>query len=152
MRDMAGLDSVAWLPLCAGLTLLGLAGSWLAWRRRGAAAGLRGAAWSLLPLAAYLTGVVTLLWEVGTAGTRWVAGFAFSPAVWAGLAVTGLAAACFAVSGLLRRRAPAQAPSRPAIDPAAPKPKPPAPSRRAGKGDDDEFAEIEEILRRRGIR
>jgi len=147
---MGGFDEVAWLPLCAGLTMLGLAGSWLAFRRRGVAAGLRGAAWSLLPLVAYLTGVVTLLWKVGTAVTGWLAGFVFSPRVWAGVAVAGLAAGCFVVSGLLRRRAPAQPPPRPSIGPATRKE--PAPSQRPGTGGDDDFSEIEEILRRRGIR
>lgn len=35
---MPDYSQITWLPLCAGLTVLGLAGSWLAWRRRGAAA------------------------------------------------------------------------------------------------------------------
>jgi hypothetical protein len=155
MQHMTGFDSVAWFPLCAGLTVLGLVASWLAWRRRGAAAGLRGAGWSLLPLAAYLTGLVTLVWDMGTAVVGWLAGFAFSPRVWAGVAVTVLAVACLGFSGLLRRRGPGPAPgssvpdrSRPATDAASPRP--PAPVRRSGT--DDELAEAEEILRRRGIR
>jgi hypothetical protein len=49
---MSTYNQIAWLPLAGGLTVLGLIGSWLAWRRRGVAAGLRGVAWSLLPLAA----------------------------------------------------------------------------------------------------
>ena len=32
-------NEVYWLPLCGGLTLLGLIASWVVWRRRGAAAG-----------------------------------------------------------------------------------------------------------------
>lgn len=144
---MTGFDRVAWFPLCAGLTALGLAASWLAARRRGGAAGLRGAAWSLLPLAAYLTGLVTLLWQIGTALTRWVTGFVFSPTVWAGVAVTGLAAICFLVSGFLRRRALPGTPSRGSIEP----PGHAAPARPAARGD-GEFADVEEILRRRGIR
>ena len=56
-----------WLPLCGGLTLLGLIISWVVWRRRGAAAGLRWAAVSLLPLAAYLTHAVKMLWQIGSA-------------------------------------------------------------------------------------
>ena len=55
---MEGFEGVAWLPLCAGLTVVGCILSWVAWRRRGAGAGLRGIAWSLLPVAAYLTGAV----------------------------------------------------------------------------------------------
>ena len=60
-------SQIAWLPLAGGLTLLGLIGSWFAWRRRGARAGLRGVAWSLLPLALYLIGAIQLLWRFGTA-------------------------------------------------------------------------------------
>src|SRR6266536_2878760 len=106
---MSDFDRVAWFPLCAGLTGLGLVGSWVALRRRGVGAGLRGAAWSLLPLAAYLTGVVALLWRVGTALVDWVGGFVLSPTVWAGVAVTAFAALLFAVSGMLRRRAACRA-------------------------------------------
>src|SRR6266498_3458730 len=96
---MSGFDEVAWFPLCAGLTGIGLVASWLAWRRRGVAAGLRGAAWSLLPLAAYLTGAVEMLWRIGTAVADWVAGFVFSPRVWSGVIVVGLAVLLYLVSG-----------------------------------------------------
>jgi hypothetical protein len=157
-EDMSGFDNVAWFPLCAGLTGLGLVASWMAWRRRGAAAGLRGAAWSLLPLVAYLTGAVEMLWRIGTAIGDWVAGFVFSPRVWSGVVTLGLAVLLFLVSAALRRGAPSRgraagarqsgqpvAPSdRRAVEPASKAPKQPAKQ-------DDEFAEIEEILRRRGI-
>jgi hypothetical protein len=168
---MSTFDSVAWFPLCAGLTGLGLVGSWVALRRRGAGAGLRGVAWSLLPLAAYLTGAVEMLWRIGTAIADWVGGFVFSPRVWSGVIVTGLAVLLFVVSGALRRRgsgrsgARVEATGRPAVGPGAAGRQPAAdqgaleraPAGRAaaprkGKADvDDEFAEIEEILRRRGI-
>jgi hypothetical protein len=154
---MSGFDNVAWFPLCAGLTGLGLVASWLAWRRRGAAAGMRGAAWSLLPLVAYLTGAVEMLWRIGTAVGDWVSGFVFSPTVWSGVIVLGLAVLLFLVSGALRRRAPSRgravqaqsrqpvgAADRRAVEPAAKAPRQPAKQ-------DDEFAEAEEILRRRGI-
>ena len=66
---MSTYSQIAWLPLTAGLTLIGLIVSFFVWRRRGAAAGLRGVAWSLLPLAAYLIGAIELLWRFGTAIT-----------------------------------------------------------------------------------
>src|SRR4051812_12375582 len=100
---MYQLDSLVWFPLCASLTGVGLVLSWQVWRRRGAAPGARATAWSLLPLAAYLTGVVVLFWRIGTAVSRWVAGFVLSPTVWAGVAVAGVAAVLFAVSALLYR-------------------------------------------------
>ena len=43
---MSVYSQIAWFPLCGGLTAIGLVASWFAWRRRGVAAGLRGAAWS----------------------------------------------------------------------------------------------------------
>jgi hypothetical protein len=97
-------NQIAWLPLCAGLTGLGLVLSYIAMRRRGVGAGLRGVAWSLLPLAAYLTGSIEMFWKMGVAVGDFAKGFVFSPRVWAGIAVAGLALVLFVVSGPLRRR------------------------------------------------
>jgi len=101
---MSTYDKIAWLPLCGGLTGLGLVLSYIAMRRRGLGAGLRGAAWSLLPLAAYLTGAIEMFWKMGAAIGDFAKGFVFSAQVWAGIAVTGLAVVLFVVSGPLRRR------------------------------------------------
>jgi hypothetical protein len=97
-------DKIAWLPLCAGLSGLGLVLSYLAYRRRGAGSGLRWAAWSLLPIAAYLTGSIAMFWKMGVAIGDFAEGFVFSPRVWAGIAVAGLAVVLLVVSGPLRRR------------------------------------------------
>jgi heme exporter protein D len=159
---MSTFNSVAWFPLCAGLTALGLVGSWVALRRRGAGSALRWAAWALLPIAAYLTGAVEMLWRIGVAIADWVGGFAFSPRVWSGVIVALVALLLFVVSGALRRRTPSGA-DRPAVQSARqpgkatqgaidqPPARQTAVQRKGGKNDDDEFAEIEEILRRRGI-
>ena len=101
---MSTYDQIVGLPLCAGLTGLGLVLSYLAMRRRGLRAGLRGAAWSLLPLAAYLTGAVKMFWKIGVAIGDFATGFVLSTRVWSGIAVAGLAAVLFLVSGGLRRR------------------------------------------------
>jgi hypothetical protein len=101
---MSNYDKIAWLPLCAGLTGVGLVLSYLVMRRRGLGSGLRAAAISLLPLAAYLTGAVKMLWKMGTAIGDFAAGFVFSTRVWSGIAVTGLAVLLFVLSGPLRRR------------------------------------------------
>ena len=100
---MSTYDKIAWLPLCGGLTGLGLVLSYIAMRRRGLGAGLRGAAWSLLPLAAYLTGAIEMFWKMGAAIGDFAKGFVFSAQVWAGIAVAGLAVVLFVVSGPLRR-------------------------------------------------
>jgi hypothetical protein len=97
-------DKIAWLPLCGGLTGLGLVLSYLVMRRRGIGSGLRGAAWSLLPIAAYLTGSIQMFWKMGVAIGDFAKGFAFSPRVWSGIALAGLAVVLFVVSGPLRRR------------------------------------------------
>ena len=147
---MEGFEGVAWLPLCAGLTVVGCILSWVAWRRRGAGAGLRGIAWSLLPVAAYLTGAVELLWQLGSGTVRWVSRFAFSPTVWAGVIVAGLSLLLFVVSGALRRRgrgARADGSGQGTVTPSGRRELP----TRGKPAGDDELSEVEEILRRRGI-
>jgi hypothetical protein len=101
---------VAWLPLTLGLTVLGLVLSYFAYRRRGLRPAMMGVAWSLLPIAAYLTGATEMLWKVGAAIGQFGSGFVFSPMKWAGIGVTGLAIALFfAAGGRVRRRASREA-------------------------------------------
>ena len=54
-------------------------------------------------MAAYLTHAVKMLWQIGSAIGSFATSFIFSPQVWAGVAVTGLAIVLFVVSGTLRR-------------------------------------------------
>lgn len=99
-------SSIAWLPLAAGLTILGLVLSYLTYQRRGLRPAMMGVAFSLLPIAAYLTGAIEMLWKVGAAIGQFGTGFVFSPAKWAGIGITGLAVALFlAAGGRQRRRA-----------------------------------------------
>jgi hypothetical protein len=99
-------NSIFWLPVAAVLTALGLFLTYRYGRARGNRAMLRGAAWSLLPIAAYLTGSIEMFWKIGTAIGNFASGFAFSPVKWAGIAVTGAAAALFfGTSGRERRKA-----------------------------------------------
>jgi hypothetical protein len=98
-------NSIFWLPICAVLTALGLVLSYYVGRRRGNnRAMLRGAAWSLIPIAAYLTGSVTMFWKIGDAIGNFASGFVFSPVKWAGIAVTGFAALLFVATGGRERR------------------------------------------------
>ncbi len=75
--------------------------------KRGLGAGLRGLAWSLLPLAAWLTGTLKLAASIVEDIGAWAAHLVFSPAVWLGVAVAGFAGVLFVVSGFMlgRRRA-----------------------------------------------
>jgi hypothetical protein len=170
---MSNYDKIAWLPLCGGLTGLGLVLSYLVMRRRGLGAGLRWAAWSLLPLAAYLTGSIQMFWKMGVAIGDFAKGFVFSAEVWSGIAVAGLAVVLFVVSGRLRRRgkrgqdqqavgAKAGAAATTAAGrEIAPRTAPVATTSartpvkaRKGKSaadDDDDLGDVEDILRRHGI-
>ena len=178
---MSTYNSIAWLPLCAGLTGVGLVLSYTYGRRRGTRAMLRGAAWSLLPIAAYLTGSIEMFWKMGSAIGTFASSFAFSPKVWSGIAVAGIALVLFVVTGGFRRRrrrasrgvadgagkdvVPAQ--ERAAVPagrqsgsavatgadtvPVATKTAPAKRGKKAAVAEDDDMKEIEEILRRRGI-
>ena len=160
---MSAYHQVQWLPLCGGLTLLGLIASWLLWRRRGAAAGLRGVAWSLLPLAAYLVGVIELLWRFGIAIAAFATSFVFSPLVWSGVIVLAVSVVLFGVSGVMRRRSKA-AGGRPGAQSGTGTGGAPAAGRAPGTvavkggkrkpgGDaNDDLADVAEILKRHGIR
>lgn len=151
---MSTYSQIAWLPLTGGLTLIGLVASWFAWRRRGAAAGLRLAAWSLLPIAAYLTGVIELLWRFGSAIVSFSASFVFSPKVWSGIIVAIVAVVLFVVSGQLRGRARKRSggAGRPATTAAAPGKAIGTATPKAASLDDDEFGDVADILRKHGIR
>ena len=145
-----------------GATVVGLMGSYGAYRRRGAASGMRGAAWSLVPMGAYLTGT-----------TKFLADLALSPSKWAGLIVVGLAVMLYMVSGVMLRRGAGQTAPDQTKNPGKGSAKGSAkgsespratkgPARRQSKGAiegakpdasglGDDMADIEEILKRRGI-
>lgn len=159
---MSVYSQIAWFPLCGGLTVLGLILSWLTARRRGVAAGLRGAAWSLLPLAAYLTGAIKMLWQMGAAIGSFAASFVWNPLVWSGLIVLALAVVLFVVSGRLRARRARKAgaePDRslktgrqPGKTLEAGRPSQPAAKGRAATPADEDFADVADILRKHGIK
>jgi hypothetical protein len=148
---MSTYYSFQWLPLAGGLTLVGLIASWLAWRRRGIAAGLRGVAWSLLPIAAYLTGAIKMLWQMGVAISSFASSFIFSPRVWSGVIVAGASAALFFVSAGLRRgrarKSAGDAPERPGTPPS----KALKPAKSKAPAADDDLGDVADILRRHNI-
>lgn len=122
------------------ITVLGLLASWGVYKSRGVASGMRGAAWSLVPMAAYMTGL-----------TGFFVSLVFNPLRWAGVILAGLAAVLYVTSGvMLRRRAEARGETAPKAAKGgkakAVEQKPSA----AASGDPD-LADIEAILRKRGI-
>ncbi len=134
---------MTWGALALTLTLLGGIWTWFAFRRRGLASGLRGAAVTLLPIAAYLTRTLRLFTEVAGAIGDWAASLVLNPVVWLGFVLFGVSGALFVVSGFLRARE---------LGTRAEKPGKKLPA--AGRGApaiDDDMAEIEALLRKRGI-
>jgi hypothetical protein len=167
-------NSIAWFPLCVGVTAAGLVYSWFAWRRRGARRGIRAAAWSVLPLAAYLTGAILLIGRIGSAIVQFAGSFVFSPKTWAGVALFGLSVLLFLTSGGMpkvrrekkrgrkaeAKQAAATSGGNAAVtaggqrgaEVTTPAPRPAkVPRGRAADDDDGLDADVAEILRRRGI-
>ncbi|HZB30479.1 MAG TPA: hypothetical protein VE465_09965 [Streptosporangiaceae bacterium] len=144
------MDDVLLFAISLGVTVIGLLGSWGAYRRRGAASGMRGVAWSLVPMGAYLTGT-----------TEFFAELALSPSKWAGVVVVGLAVVLYMVSGVMLRRGAGQGGTGAARAPESPK----AAKGRSGRpakgaveqgkpeasGLGDDLGDIQDILKRRGI-
>lgn len=157
-------SQIEWLPITAGLAILGLIVSFFLWRRRGAAAGLRGVAWSLLPVAAYLIGAIELLWRFGSAIASFASSFVFSPRVWAGIIVAIVSVLLFVVSGRLRSRARRRsggqaAPKAAGAGTGATATAAGKPGKAISTGkrqpavvDDDVLGDAAEVLRRHGIR
>ena len=149
------MDEAAWGALAIALTLVGGVYTWFAYQRRGLTAAVRGGAITLLPVAAWLTGVLELVADIGGAVGDWALDLAFSPSMWIGAGLAGLAAVLFVVSGFLGNRGVGQKPTVPKAERKAL----PQPSTRAtppvvpdpASGVDAEMAEIEAILRKRGI-
>jgi hypothetical protein len=132
--------------ISTAVTVLGLVSSWAVARRRGMASGMRGAAWSLVPLGAYLTGL-----------TKFLSDLVFSPLKWAGVIVLALGGVLYLASGVMLRRSG----GAPSVDAGTKKAE--GAQRRAAAGDtpkavekrsaaaDPDLAEIEKILKDRGI-
>jgi hypothetical protein len=156
--------------ICVALTGVGLFASWVRWRRKGPRSGVRLAAWSLLPISAWLVGVATLIERLGSAFARFGASFVFSTKTWAGLLVAVVAVLMFLVSGGIpavskrkaRKAAKGGSSKDGAAEPGSPRSSAASPAITAGRGgktarapraaaDDDGLGDVEEILRRRGI-
>ena len=141
------MDDVAWGVLTLGLTALAGTYTWFAYQRRGLAAGMRGAAITLLPLAAYLTKTLKMFTRIADAVADWATSLVFSPVVWLGVILAGVSVVLFVVSGMIAAR------SRPPEKVRKGKAGKELPASRRGEPAvaDDDMADIEAILRDRGI-
>ncbi|MGW2085403.1 hypothetical protein [Streptomyces sp. NPDC001880] len=146
--------------ICSAASAAGLGiAAVTAWRKRFLAA-TRIAAYSLVPIALVLTGIVD-----------WVAGIAFKPSVWLGFGLLGVAWLLFATTRAIERRsggtrkerrAAARAAQGEAVAPAASAPslgaglpesqaRPKAKSRQQPAAPGEDFSDIEAILKKHGI-
>ena len=144
------MDETTWGALALVLTLVGGGYTYWAFRNRGAAVGSRGAALTLLPVAAWLTGTLRMFTRIVDAVVDWATSLAFSPTVWLGVGLAGLSFVLFFLARYLGGR-----PDAPATPDAAPthraKQVRPGAAPRSEPVVDDELADIEAILKRRGI-
>jgi hypothetical protein len=152
------VDGTTWAALTAALTVAGAIWTWIAFRRRGAANGLRALGFTLLPAAAWLTGTLEMVVEIAGSVTDWATGLVFDIFTWTGIGLAGLAAVLFVVSGFIRDRQLGRARSgRTSGRPSGKADKkqrdalPPS-SGTAGRSPiDDDLADIEALLKKRGI-
>ncbi|MFI9362170.1 hypothetical protein ACIG5E_14080 [Kitasatospora sp. NPDC053057] len=147
--------AISFLLTAGGVAVAGLR----AWRRRFLSA-TRWFAVALLPAGLYLTGLFPLATTIGREFADWAAKLVFDPRVWTGVVLLGVSAALLVTTRWVGRRGAVEAPSerppaagsapeRPAVANAPKAPK----KQQTGKRDDGlgDFADIEEILRKRGI-
>lgn len=147
------VDEVTWGALTLTLTAIGAVWTWFAFRRRGLASGLRGTAFTLLPPAAFLTGTLEMFTEIGGSVADWATHLVFSPVVWLGIVLAGVSAVLFGVSGALRNRQLGSTETADRGEVASPgrTGELGASTRKGEPAIDDDLAEIEAILRKRGI-
>ena len=155
------MDDVTWGVLTLSLTVVGGLYTWIAYQRRGVAAALKGAGITMLPLAAWLTNTLQMFTRIVDAVADWATRLVFSPSVWLGVVLAGLGVLVFGTGRLLESRG---------IGTRGVAPKEPRATRKAAAGDspgkaglppgrraesapivDDDLADIEAILRKRGI-
>jgi hypothetical protein len=166
-----------WLNIATGttcliVTIVGLILSAWAWKAKGPRSGMRGVAWSLLPIVMYLTGAIRLVGRLGSAIVSFAGSFVFSPKAWFGVILFFLAALLFMVSGgipLLQggrkkdrrqkqrearklREHDAAMQARSGVPAARPQADMPPPAPQPGQAPEDDLSDVQDILRRRGIK
>ena len=150
-----------WLSIggwvCIAVTVVGLGLSVVVWRRRGPRSGLRGIAWSLLPVAAYFTHSVRLIGQLVSAIVQFASSFVFSAKAWVGVGLLVLAVVLFVASGgmpkVRRPKGRKEARRDRAGDEKGQPGKVPALQDRRAKAtaEDDDLGEVRDILKRHGI-
>lgn len=153
--------------VCAALSAAGLAIALLTAYRRRFRRATKIAALSLVPVGLAMTGLVELGGKVGRATGDWATDLVFKPSVWGGFGVLAVAVVLWVSQRLVgeraKRKAGGGAPAAPAA-PSASRPAlgagragtsrgaAPATTGRTGSGaGDEDFSDIEAILKKHGI-
>ena len=155
------------LPLCIGLSLIGVIVVAFGWRRGNRGRVVQGVGLALAPTALYFTGLLSLLWNGVVATVGWASRILFTPSVWFGIGLLALCVLLWVVGGMLARRSANRTPAvaarqQPGLPAAAGKAQPAARGKAqpAARGKaaaqqqapvDEDMAEIEAILKSRGI-
>jgi hypothetical protein len=143
------VNDVSWGALALALTALGGIYTWWALRHRGFAAAVRAGGFTLLPLAAWMTGLLEVFGDITDVLSHWFVHLVFSPVVWLGVIVFVVAFVLIGAGNFVtRRRDPA--PDKPAKR-RAEAPRSVSPTTKKDPLIDDEMAEIQAILKKRGI-
>lgn len=144
------MDEATWAALAATLTVVGALWTWTAFRRRGAANGLRALGFTLIPVAAWLTGTLEMVTEIAGSVTDWATSLVFNPMTWAGITLAGLSVVLITISGIVRDRQLGRAQGATTSTRAVR-----GRSADSGQsvlgGSGDELDDIEALLRKRGI-
>ena len=139
---------MSWGALALALTTLGGIYTWWALRHRGIAAAVRAGGFTLLPLAAWMTGLLEVAGDIGDALGHWLSRLVFSPFVWLGMLLFVVAFVLIGGSNFVSRR------RDPEPKAGARRTETPKAVRKTSQPDpliDDEMAEIQAILKKRGI-
>jgi hypothetical protein len=149
---MPAVDTVL-LPLCVGLTLLGVIATGIAWRKGNKGRVIQGVGLALAPIALYFSGLLRLLWNATVAFGTWASKIILSPAVWFGLSLLGLCVVLWVVGGLIGRRSSQKnkAVTAESSGNALPAKKKAGKAQQSAPPIDEEMAEIEALLKSRGI-
>jgi hypothetical protein len=142
------VNDVSWGALALALTALGGIYTWWALRHRGFAAAVRAAGITLLPMAAWMTGLLQVFGTVTNAFAHFFTRLVFSPLVWLGVIVFVVAFVLIGASNFVTRHQRSEPKSRKST---RDKPKAVGPTVRPDPLIDDEMAEIQAILKKRGI-
>jgi membrane-bound ClpP family serine protease len=153
--------STVLLPLCVAIALIGVILAGLAWRRGNKSRVIQAAALVIVPFGLYLTGLLSVLWNFVVSLVHWAVRLVFSPLLWIGFGVLALCVALFVIGSIMARlnrghseSKPKQVSGRGSGKSTSGKgtPSKAIASRKQSAADvDPEMAEIEALLKSRGI-